>query len=136
MSMTLSMLKVLIVDDSVYKAMDITRAMEYSGVSDITRVRDQESAFEAIYEGIKNKAPFGLIVTDMHYPLEKGMEAERDAGYILIERLKEERIRIPVIICSSQNYSEPGILGTVWYNQLCDLSKEFKDLLSKLEEKN
>uniref|UniRef100_UPI0040570FEA hypothetical protein n=1 Tax=Acetatifactor sp. TaxID=1872090 RepID=UPI0040570FEA len=50
MSMTLSTLKVLIVDDNVYKAMDITRAMEYSGVSDITRVKDQESAFEAIYE--------------------------------------------------------------------------------------
>ena len=75
--------------------------MEYSGVSDITRVRDQESAFEAIYEGIKNKAPFGLIVTDMHYPLEKGMEAERDAGYILIERLKDENVKELILALSA-----------------------------------
>lgn len=38
--MTLSKLKVLIIEDSVYKAMDITRALEFSGVRDITRVRE------------------------------------------------------------------------------------------------
>ena len=130
--MPLSKLKVLIIDDSVYKAMDITRALEFSGVRDITRVREQESAFEAIYESIECKAPFNLIVTDMHYPLERGMEADYDAGYILIERLMEERIEIPVIICSSRNYTEPGILGTVWYNELCDLSREFGEILRKL----
>uniref|UniRef100_UPI0040569EFE hypothetical protein n=1 Tax=Acetatifactor sp. TaxID=1872090 RepID=UPI0040569EFE len=132
--MSLSELKVLIIDDSVYKAMDITRAMEFSGVSDITRVRDQESAFEALYESIENKAPFSLIVTDMHYPLATGMEADYDAGFILIERLRKKRINIPVIICSSRNYDEPGILGTVWYNKSCDLSRAFQDLLYKLVE--
>lgn len=133
--MTLSEIKVLIIDDSVYKAMDITRALEFSGVRDITRVRDQESAFEAIYESIENKVPFNLIVTDMHYPLARGMEADYNAGYILIEGLKEERINIPVIICSSRNYTEPGIFGTVWYNQLCDLNREFGEILRKLTNK-
>ena len=132
--MPLSKLKVLIIDDSVYKAMDITRALEFSGVRDITRVREQESAFEAIYESIESKASFNLIVTDMHYPLERGMEADYDAGFILIERLKEEGINIPVIICSSRNYTEPEILGTVWYNEVCDLNRAFKELLNRLVE--
>ena len=130
--MTLAKLKVLIIDDSVYKAMDITRALEFSGVRDITRVRDQESAFEMLYQSIEGKEPFHLIVTDMHYPLAKGMEADYDAGFILIERLKKEEINIPVIICSSSNYTEPGILGTVWYNELCDLNRDFRELLNKL----
>ncbi|MBR2403097.1 MAG: hypothetical protein IKB01_10095 [Lachnospiraceae bacterium] len=46
--------------------------------------------------------------------LAKGMEAYYDAGFILIEQLKEEEINIPVIICSSRNYNAPEILGTVW----------------------
>ena len=71
----------------------------------------------------------------MHYSLARGMEADYDAGYILIERLKEERIEIPVIICSSRNYTEPGILGTVLYNELCDLSREFGEILRKLIDK-
>lgn len=132
--MTLSKLKVLIIDDSVYKAMDITRALEFSGVRDITRVQNQESAFEILYQSVEDKMPFNLIVTDMHYPLAKGMEADYDAGFILIERLKEEEINIPVIICSSRNYNAPEILGTVWYNELCDLNRAFKELLNSLVE--
>ena len=83
-------------------------------------------------QSIESRAPFDLIVTDMHYPLAKGMEADYDAGFILIERLKKEEINIPVIICSSSNYTEPGILGTVWYNELCDLNRDFRELLNKL----
>lgn len=132
--MTLSKLKVLIIEDNVFKAMDITRALEFSGVRDITRVRDQEAAFEILYQSVEGEMPFNLIVTDMHYPLAKGMEADYDAGFILIERLKEEEINIPVIICSSRNYTEPGIWGTVWYNELCDLNGNFKELLNRLVE--
>lgn len=52
--------------------------------------------------------PFNLIVTDMHYPLAVGMEADYDA---------------------------PGILVTVWYNPLCDLNREFGEILRKLADK-
>ena len=134
--MTLSKLKVLVIDDNVYKAIDITRALEYSGVNHVTRVRDQEAALEKIYESNGSENAFDLIVTDMHYPLEKGREEVCDAGFILIERLKKEGIDIPVIICSSQNYVESGILGTVWYNELCDLNRVFRELLKKLVEGN
>lgn len=130
--MNLSELKVLIIDDSVYKTMDITRALEFSGMRDVLRARNQEAGFEKIYENQKNNTPIGLIVTDMHYPLTPGVDADYDAGFKLIERLKEEKLDIPVIICSSRNYSEPGILGSVWYNELSDLNREFREVLKKL----
>lgn len=130
--MNLSELKVLVIDDSVYKAMDITRALEYSGIRDVLRARNQEDGFEKIYENQQNSTPIGLIVTDMHYPLAPGQEADFDAGFKLIERLKTEKLDIPVIICSSSNYEEPGILGSVWYNELRDLNREFKEELKKL----
>jgi len=82
--MNLSELKVLVIDDSVYKAMDITRTLEFSGVRDVIRARNQEVGFEKIYENQGNNTPIGLIVTDMHYPLAPSEDADYDAGFKLM----------------------------------------------------
>ena len=60
-----------------------------------------------------------MIVTDMEYPLEAGEAVDEDAGFKLIERMKKEKIDIPVIVCSSADYRKniPDILGSVWYNE-------------------
>ena len=56
-----------------------------------------------------------------------------EAGFKLIERMEEEHIDIPVIICSSSNYeSVKGILGSVWYRQNDDINLQFKAVLSRL----
>ena len=47
--------------------------------------------------------------------------------------MEKEKIRIPVIVCSSLNYSIPDILGSVWYNERNDLNAKFKEVLGKLE---
>lgn len=130
--MDYSKLRVLIMEDSVYKAMDITKALEYCGVRDIQRVRNQEAGFELIYDRLEQGSPIQLIVSDMHYPLAPGEEPDHDAGEILISRLRQERLRIPVIICSSRNLTEPEALGTVWYNELQDLNRDFKEILNRL----
>ena len=51
---------------------------------------------------------------------------DEEAGFKLIERMKKAGIYIPVIVCSSLNYSIPNILGNVWYNKLNDLSSFHK----------
>lgn len=63
----------------------------------------------------------GPEITDMHYPLKPRLEANNNAGFILIEQMKEKEIEIPVIICSSRNFRLPDVLGTVWYNELRDI---------------
>lgn len=52
--------------------------------------------------------------------------------YDLKKQLKEEKLEIPVIICSGRNYTEPRMLGAVWYNELSDLNREFREVLKKL----
>ncbi len=131
--MNLTEIKALVIDDSVYKAIDITRALEICGIREVVRAKHQEAGFELIYENQKAGSPFGLIVTDMHYPLDAGMEADYDAGFKLIERLRAERIKTPVIICSTGNYDEPGILGCVWYSAQRDLGRDFKEVLERLK---
>ena len=93
-------LRILVVDDNVYKLMSIKRALEYNGVTMITTVNNQEDVFsELAIPG----AHYDVIVTDMQYPLTSGSSVNCDAGYILIDRLKEQGKDIPVIICSSDN---------------------------------
>lgn len=128
--MELSKIKVVIVDDDVFKGNDIRRALEFNGVRNIITVRSQEKLWEQIYH---SEDKVDLIVTDMQYPLEAGEAIDKEAGFKLIERMKKEKIDVPVIVCSSLNYRIPGILGSVWYNGFSDLDSGFKEALGRLE---
>ena len=127
--MKLSELNVVIVDDSILKAMDIRKALEFCGVRNIAVVRSQDRVWDEIDKGNANGKKVGLIITDMHYPLVTGGDADEEAGFKLIERMKAEGLDIPVIICSSRNYTVPEILGCVWYSELNDIEYEFQEVL-------
>ena len=131
--MDLSKLKALIIDDDIFKAVDIRKALEFNRIYNVTIVTNQEKAWEEIYQGRENGAEVNLIVTDMNYPLAAGAPSDKEAGFKMIERMKEEKIDIPVIICSSLNYQEPEVLGSVWYNKLNDIEMSFKEVLRKLQ---
>ena len=128
--MDLQKTKVVVVDDDVFKGADIRKALEFNGIRNVMIVRNQEKLWNQIYHG---EDKIDLIVTDMQYPLEAGAAVDKEAGFKLIERMEKEKIDIPVIVCSSLNYSIPNILGCIWYNELNDLNSKFKEALSKLE---
>lgn len=121
-------MKALVIDDNIFKQIDIKRALEWNSIRNIDGASYQDEALEKIRNNNYN-----LIVTDMHYPLEKGADSDREAGYKLIEILEKENLEIPIIICSSQNWTAPKILGTVWYNKSRDLNWDFKEVLQNLK---
>lgn len=126
----LSKIKAVIADDDVFKGFNIRKALEFNGIRNIMTVRNQEKLWEQICHG---EEKIDLIVTDMQYPLEAGEPIDEEAGFKLIERMENKKINIPVIVCSSLNYSIPNILGNVWYNELNDLNSNFKEVLARLE---
>ena len=128
--MDLSKIKAVIVDDDVFKGIDIQKALEFNGIQNIMTVRDQEKLWEQIYD---SEDKIDLIVTDMQYPLKAEGAIDEEAGFKLMERMEKEKIDIPVIVCSSLNYKIPDILGSVWYSKLSDLNSNFKEVLDKLE---
>ncbi len=130
--MDLSKLRVVVVDDDVFKARHISDALAVHGIRHIKRVRSQDRLWEEIYGRARTEEAVGLIVTDMRYPLEAHGVSDAEAGFRLIERMRREGIGIPVILCSSGNYQVPEILGCVWYNALNDWEKEFKEALGRL----
>lgn len=127
--MKLSEKHVLILEDDMYKYSDIKKALDACGIHHVESADNQEEGFQIIYRCRSEDSPIDLIITDMNYPLGQYGVPVEDAGERLIARLKKEALDIPVIVCSSLRYSIPGILGCVWYNELCDLDKEFSKIL-------
>ena len=73
-------LRVLVVDDNIIKSMDIKKALEFNGIKNIKLVGNQEAVWEEIAKGEEDGKKIDLIVTDMHYPLYPGQEADHNAG--------------------------------------------------------
>lgn len=101
------------------------------GISEIVRVGNLDDGIQQIAMEEVSENPFGLVITDMHFPLCFGGEASWTAGECVIKKLREKRIKIPVIVCSSMNMKVPGAYGSVWYSELRDWEKEFKELVGK-----
>lgn len=125
-------MKILVLEDEADKYFEVRRALEYNGVSEIDRAKNQKDGFDLIYENNKNGDSYDVVVTDMQYPLEQGASIDQEAGFKLLERFQKEGIDIPVIICSRLNYSEPDAFGTVWCDDRRDLNADFKELIDKL----
>ena len=132
--MDITGLRVVVVDDSIIKSMDIKKALEFCGVRNIRLVGNQAAVWEEIEKGEEKHEKIDLIVTDMHYPLNPGQQADYNAGFILVNELKRQGKDIPIIICSTKNYNEPAVLGCVWYNELEDIEFKFQEILKKLEQ--
>lgn len=130
----LSKFHAVIVDDGILKAIDIRKALNFNRITNVDIVSNQEKLWEAIYESKNSSKKVDLIVTDMQYPLMAGGRVDKDAGFKLIERMKEEQIEIPVIICSTSNYEGvTGILGSVWYRgEAGDSGGDFKEVLGRI----
>lgn len=121
--------KILLLEDNIFKAADITRVLEQYGIKELHKVKNQEEGKERLLEAINEQKPYDLIITDMNYPLESGAETDPEAGFKLLLWLKVKRIVTPVIICSGYQYREPSVLGCIRYQKNGDLYTEFKELL-------
>ena len=86
-------LKAVIVDDAAVKSIHIKRALQFCGVENIVMFDHQEALWEYL-----ETSEADLIVTDMHYPLAKGEKENEEAGFILLEKMKQREHPIPVII--------------------------------------
>ena len=128
------MKKVLIAEDNIMKYFAIKRALEWNGIQNILYVENQEAVWEEIEKAQRLGKNFDLIVSDVHYPLYRGQEANPEAGFILLQEIEKRGWNIPIILCSSQNYREPKALGCVWYHKSRSLELDFREILQKLEE--
>ena len=105
------------------------------GLQDVDGLKPSKYLIKTAKEHIEGNIDIEEVKTriDEYYEVQgsrKNFEKENEeAGFILLEKMKQREHPIPVIICSSQNYRSPDALGTVWYNKLRDIEFDFKEIL-------
>ncbi len=126
-------MKLIHLEDTVEKQVKIARILRDMGESDITWVATVEEGIEEIEKAIENGTPFQMAISDMHYPLTKRGIADEDAGEIFLAKLKERKIDLPVIICSSIRLRMRGTYGCLWYSELTssDWEMELRNLIQQ-----
>lgn len=126
-------MRVLNVEDNAMKHYQIKRVLEHCGAKEVDCCNNLQEGLERLKETQGTEKQYNLLVTDMNYPLMKGGMSDGQAGEKLIQRLKEEGIVIPTIICSTRRFTGEGVLGSVWYSNLRDIEEDFREILRKLK---
>lgn len=121
-------MKVLNIEDTAVKHADLCKVLRKSGITDIDWVKNLEDALKQLEDQSNS---YDLVITDMYYPLEQG-GTEVEAGEILMQRMKDMQLMIPMIVCSSVRLKIPDILGTVYYSKNSDWERQLQDLICLL----
>ena len=123
---------VLNIEDNAIKHRDICKVLEDCGEREVGWVKNLEDGMNRLKQAVRQTRPYDLIITDMYYPLTAGGK-EMEAGELLIQRVAEMGLDIPIILCSSVNYRIPEILGTVHYAEHVDWEDDLRKLVKMIK---
>ena len=120
-------MKVLNVEDTAIKHANIRKVLNQSGITEIDWAKNLADGIALLQQ----PKVYDLVITDMYYPLESG-GSEEEAGKILISKMKEMQLNIPIIVCSSARYRIEEILGAVLYSEKNDWERQLQELVRSL----
>ena len=69
----------------------------------------------------------------MYYPVEPGGYEEKDTGDKFVRFVKKERLKLPIIICSSVNIEDGSVYGCIWYSALGNWEMELRVMVEELK---
>ena len=120
--------RVLYVEDSISKYMDVANEFKRLGISDVEWVSSAGKAVDVLEHA---ELPFDLFLFDMHFDY-FGVD-DRAAGEKLMHLLREKGYETPVIFCSTENWEIPGAFGNIYYHPDRYWEDEAAELLNKLK---
>ena len=89
-------MNVLMIEDDVYKSIDLVKALSDIDITEVTSVGDLESALTEL-----EKRKFDFILLDMYFPKTKRGPEYPMCGTLVLEWMNEHDIHLPVIVTSS-----------------------------------
>lgn len=122
--------KVLCIEDSASKYMDINIYLNRRSISIVDWATNAKDALEDIENAINSGSPYDLLISDMHFDF-YGKD-DREAGEKTLNLIWEKGWEIPVIFCSSQDWTIPRALGNIFYNPDKDWESEADELFDQL----
>ena len=121
--------KVLNIEDTMSKHVDIVRALNRCGVPNAVHAATAVEALDMIEKAIEGGMPYHAIVSDMYFPISPG-GMETQAGMYVIEELEARGIDVPIIVCSSARMVIPEIVGCIHYNPYRnDLDADMREMI-------
>ena len=107
--------RILYVEDSNEKYMAVSMSMKSMGFKAPVRKTNLSEAIDEIVGAKESGEAFDVVITDMNYPLAPGEPENEGSGEILIDRLQEKGIDVPVIVISSFNYNVEKAFRSIWF---------------------
>ncbi len=128
-------MRILNLEDSVSKHSEIRAVLLSCGIKaeDIVWVTNLMDGIDIIKELAENGEYFDLAITDMYYPVEPGGYEEKDTGDKFVRFVKKERLKLPIIICSSVNIEDGSVYGCIWYSALGNWEMELRGMVEELK---
>lgn len=121
--------KVLNIEDTMSKHVDVVRALNRCGVPNVVHAATAVEALDMIEKAIEGGMPYDAIVSDMYFPISPG-GMETQAGMYVIEELEARGIDVPVIVCSSARMVIPDIVGCIHYSPYRnDLDADMREMI-------
>lgn len=121
--------KVLNIEDTMTKHVDVLRALNRCGVPNVEHATTAMEGLAMIKLAIEEGKPYHAIVSDMYFPIFAG-EGESPAGHYVIEELQALGIDVPIIVCSSARLVIPEIVGCIHYDpRRNDLDADMREMI-------
>lgn len=86
-------LRIIQLEDSVMKHSSISRVIKNVVPAEIDWVTDMYSGIKKIDEAYRSGIPYDLAITDMHYPLSPGGEADWKVGDIFVDIIRTKYLK-------------------------------------------
>lgn len=128
-------MRILHLEDSPAKYADIRAVLLSCGVKpdDIVWVKNLTDGIFELKEAEKSGNHFDLAITDMYYPVEPGGYEEPDTGYKFVEFVRNERLKLQIVICSSARISDSSVPDCLWYSGLSNWEMELREIISRFD---
>ena len=126
-------MRILHLEDSPGKYDDIRGVLISCGVKpeDIVWVMNLADGIFELKEAERNGNYFDLAITDMYYPVEPGGYEEPDTGYKFVEFVRSERLKLPIVICSSVRINDGSVLDCLWYSALGNWEMQLREIMEE-----
>ena len=128
-------MRILHLEDSPAKYADIRAVLLSCGIKpdDIVWVKNLTDGIFELKEAEKGGKHFDLAITDMYYPVEPGGYEEPDTGYKFVEFVRNERLKLPIVICSSARINDSSVPDCLWYSGLSNWEMELREIVEELK---
>ena len=129
--------RVLNIEDTISKHVNICRSLSKCGIASdiIDHTTTALDGIAMIEKAIREEKPYDLLVLDMYFPMAP-RERMTQSGLYVLEELKNKKIDIPIIICSSVQLCIPEVVGCIhyneWYGDLDGDMREMIDIVRKM----